>query len=239
MRQFTVANHVFLCVDGEYVVLLDLRQDRYWALEAARTRRLAGIIRGWPVGTKDHRISTSTTAESMEEVRLLAEKGLLCDDVEAGKDATPVSLGPLVRHVLPDECRGRVQTAAGNALSFLLAAARADARIRCSSLEQVVDCVRRRKEERAGRTQHFDMEHAERLVATFARLRPMLFSAREACLFSSLVLIELFARHHLFPQWVFGVQARPFAAHCWVQQDGVLFNDTVEHISRYTPIMAI
>lgn len=237
MRQFAVARHVFLCVDGEYVVLLDLRQDRYWALEAASTRRLAGIIGGWPVGTRDQ-VSNAATLDVMEEVRLLAEKGLICDDVGAGKDATPLSLGPLVGHVLPDESGGRVRNGAGDALSFLLAVARADARIRCCSLEQVVSGVRCRKE-RADRKQHFDMEHAERLVTTFARLRPLLFSAREACLFSSLALIELFARHQLFPQWVFGVQARPFAAHCWVQQDGVLFNDTVEHVGRYTPIMAI
>jgi hypothetical protein len=36
---------------------------------------------------------------------------------------------------------------------------------------------------------------------------------------------------------VFGVQARPFAAHCWVQKGEVVFNDTVEHVSGYTPIM--
>ncbi len=238
MRQFAVASHVFLCVDGEYVVLLDLRQDRYWALEAARTRRLATIIRGWPVGTEDE-ISNAATVENMEEVRLLGEKGLLCDDLDAGKDATPVCLGPLVRHLLPDESGRHVRIDAGSALSLLLAVVRAAARMQRRSLEHIVGCARRRKEEHAGQAQHFDMECAERLVATFARLRPMLFSAREACLFSSLVLIELFARHDLFPQWVFGVQTRPFAAHCWVQQDGVLFNDTVEHVSRYTPIMAI
>ncbi len=238
MRQPAVASHVFLCVDGEYVVLLDLRRDRYWALEAARTQRLAGIIPGWPVGAKDQS-SNAAAAESMEEVRVLAEKGLLCDDVHTGKDATPVSPGPVVRQLLPDGSGGHVRIDAGSTLNFLLAATRAAARIRCNSLEQVVTCARRRKEDHAGRSLDFDMARAEQLVVTFARLRPLLFSARDACLFSSLVLIELFARHDLFPQWVFGVRTRPFAAHCWVQQDGVLFNDTVEHVSRYTPIMAI
>ena len=33
-----------------------------------------------------------------------------------------------------------------------------------------------------------------------------------------------------FPRWVFGVRARPFVAHCWVQYEDMVFNDTVEHV---------
>jgi hypothetical protein len=35
------------------------------------------------------------------------------------------------------------------------------------------------------------------------------------------------------------VQTKPFAAHCWVQQGDVVFNDTPEHVRRYTPILAV
>jgi hypothetical protein len=43
----------------------------------------------------------------------------------------------------------------------------------------------------------------------------------------------------VFPRWVFGVQSRPFAAHCWLQLGGVVLNDTVDHVKRYTPIMVV
>jgi hypothetical protein len=70
-------------------------------------------------------------------------------------------------------------------------------------------------------------------------MRSIFLSTRNRCVLESIVLLELFARHALYPTWVFGVHARPFAAHCWLQHDDVVLNDTVEHISHYTPIMMI
>jgi hypothetical protein len=70
-------------------------------------------------------------------------------------------------------------------------------------------------------------------------MRAFLFSTRDECLHDSLAVLEFLARHQLFPSWVFGVRARPFAAHCWVQHDGFVCNDTVEHVSGYVPIMVV
>jgi len=33
--------------------------------------------------------------------------------------------------------------------------------------------------------------------------------------------------------------ARPFAAHCWVQYGDIVFNDRVEEVGGYTPIMVV
>ena len=59
------------------------------------------------------------------------------------------------------------------------------------------------------------------------------------CLHDSLALLEFLARHGIFPDWVFGVRARPFVAHCWVQYEDMVFNDTVEHVTGYIPIMVV
>ena len=58
------------------------------------------------------------------------------------------------------------------------------------------------------------------------------------CLFDSLCLLEFLACYALFPKWVFGVNAEPFQAHCWVQEGTAVLNDTVERVSAYTPIMS-
>jgi hypothetical protein len=115
----------------------------------------------------------------------------------------------------------------------------AAAQLRIGSLEQAVRRVRTRNARRRNASSVFDRERARELVAVFTDLRPFLFTSREACLFESLVLIEFLARYSLFPAWVFGVRARPFAAHCWVQQGDTVLNDTVEHVTRYTPIMTV
>jgi Transglutaminase-like superfamily len=77
------------------------------------------------------------------------------------------------------------------------------------------------------------------LVDIFGRLRVFLFSHNEECLHDSLALLEFLARYRIFPGWVFGVRARPFVAHCWVQYEDIVFNDTVEHVAGYTPIMVV
>jgi hypothetical protein len=66
-----------------------------------------------------------------------------------------------------------------------------------------------------------------------------LFSSKDECLYDSLALLEFLARYRIYPDWVFGVQTRPFAAHCWVQQGDIVFNDTVEHVTGYSPIMIV
>lgn len=52
-------------------------------------------------------------------------------------------------------------------------------------------------------------------------------------------MIEFLARYRLYANWVYGVEIEPFNAHCWVQQSDLLFNDIIEEVQRYTPIMAV
>jgi hypothetical protein len=84
-----------------------------------------------------------------------------------------------------------------------------------------------------------DIERARALMVAFVGYRVFLFSSKNECLFDSLALLEYLARHGIYADWVFGVQTRPFAAHCWVQHGDIVFNDTVEHVSGYTPIMVV
>jgi hypothetical protein len=93
--------------------------------------------------------------------------------------------------------------------------------------------------ERARTRVGFSETELPALVTAFATLRPFFFAAKDACLFDALSLSEFLAGYGLFPNWVFGVQSRPFAAHCWLQLDGVVLNDTIDHVQRYTPIMVV
>jgi hypothetical protein len=57
------------------------------------------------------------------------------------------------------------------------------------------------------------------------------------CLVRSTLLMSFLACLGLRADWVFGVRLHPFAAHCWVQVNGVCLNDDVERLAPYTPIM--
>ena len=234
MGHYSLADHVFVCVNDEHVVLLDLKQDRYWALEADKTAPLVGLVPGWPVSPTPGEVQPE---EAQEVAAALLDQGILAGDA-AGKDATPVAISPPARELLPDHEYRRTPLRLGTVLKFVSAALAAKIALRWAPFEKVVRNFGARKRSGSAAAQTLDVERARGLVATFFRLRIFVFSSKNECLFNSLALLGFLERHGVYADWVFGVQARPFAAHCWVQKDEIVFNDTVEHVSGYTPIMA-
>jgi Transglutaminase-like superfamily len=243
MARYALAGHVFVCVNGEHLVLLDLKEDRYWALDAAQTAGLALLVPGWPV-----KGAASDSGEAVPEaagvVEVLQSRGILLDGIPPGKDATPVRAVPPV-HELISEIDGTSETersagaSQGNWFTFFAAAAFAKFAMRTWPFERVIARVRRRKERVGTQSGKLDAERARRLVEAFGRYRIFMFSSKNECLYDSFALVEFLHRYRIYPDWVFGVQARPFAAHCWVQHGDIVFNDTVEHVSGYTPIMVV
>ena len=239
MARYALADHVFVCLNGEHLVLLDLKEDRYWALEASKTSGLGALVGGWPVRPTDVTPSAdSPTPETAEALEVLRGRGLLADSVPPGKDATPVAATIPVRELVAegDAATGR---AAGSWLGFFAASAIAKIALRTWSFERVIRRVKRRKSLVGPKAGQLDVERARKLLEAFTHYRVFLFSSKNECLYDSLALLEYLSQYAIYPDWVFGVQTRPFAAHCWVQHGDIVFNDTVEHVSGYTPIMVV
>jgi hypothetical protein len=106
-------------------------------------------------------------------------------------------------------------------------------------VERVIANANARKHRRHRASTAMDLDTARRAVAAFIRLRPLLFGAQDACLYDSLALVRYLSYYRIFPTCVIGVQTGPFAAHCWVQEGAVVFNDAPEYVRRYTPILAV
>jgi Transglutaminase-like superfamily len=239
MARYALAEHVFLCVNGEHLVLLDVKEDRYWALEASATVGLAALVGGWPVKPADATQSAEPPSpETVAAIEVLRGRGLLTDSVPPGKDATPVAATVPVRELVSESAPSAGRRV-GNWLAFFASAAVAKVALRAWSFERVVRRVRRRKAQAGSQARLLDTERAAELVKGFARYRVFLFSPKNECLYDSLALLEYLARYGIYADWVFGVQTRPFAAHCWVQHGDIVFNDMVEHVSGYTPIMVV
>jgi hypothetical protein len=239
MARYALADHVFVCLNGEHLVLLDLKEDRYWALEASQTAGLGALVGGWPVKAPDVPPAVDVPSpETAAAIEVLRGRGLLTEGVPPGKDATPVAAISPARELAAeaDPATGR---RAGSWWSFFAASALAKLALRTWPFERVIRRVRRRKAVFASKAGQLDVERARSLVEAFMRYRVFLFSSKNECLYDSLALLEYLARHGIQADWVFGVQTRPFAAHCWVQHGDIVFNDTVEHVSGYTPIMVV
>jgi len=250
MPQYVLARHVFVCVQGEHVVFLDVRKDRYFALEAARTAGLGDFVAGWPVprplAVDFVRHRPNSTALALEEnvdpgalsgvVALLLDKGILTTDPEKGKPAEVTAIVPLHGDLTADAADEKLIIGPRLFLRFVIAAIRARLLLKHIAFETVVERVRSRS---TLASSAITEQKLAALVHAFATLRPFFFAAKDACLFDALSLSEFLATYDVFPNWVFGVQSRPFAAHCWLQLDGLVLNDTLDHVQRYTPIMVV
>jgi hypothetical protein len=233
MARYALANHVFVCLQDEHVVFLDVRQDRYFALEAAQIGELASLVRGWPTGTTESGRFAGTIETQVAAV--LARRGLLTEVACAGKDATPTRFDAPLDEIVAEDFTGTPRIHAGTICRFVAACTRAQLTLQFTSFERMVF----RAQREAASEREFDRERARELIATFAFLRPYVFTSKDACLFEALALRHFLAGFGLQPRWVFGVQARPFAAHCWLQHEGIVLNDSLENVGRYSPIMVV
>ncbi len=76
-------------------------------------------------------------------------------------------------------------------------------------------------------------------VATFRRIRPWFYTARNNCLFNALILASHLTRIGYYPTVAIGVRLRPFLAHAWVQVDDYVIDDTPENVQSYSPIFVM
>ena len=237
MARYGLAQHVFVCRDKEHIIVLDLKRDRYFSLDAARTAVLSPFLPGWPAQLAAD-APAGTEASVTAAAAPLVRQGWLLETPTLGKEATPVRPPPAEVELITDADEP-VKFGARALISFVTASLFAKFALRFWRFERVIRRVSQRRTEYAAGGAQLDIEAARRLVDTFYRLRVFLFASREKCLYDSLAMLEFLARYGFFPCWVFGVRALPFAAHCWVQYRDTVFNDTVEHVRGYSPIMVV
>src|SRR5215475_4761035 len=96
MARYALAQHVFICLNGDHLVILDLKEDRYWALPLAQTNGVATLVSGWPVpadaGAMDRSgASEASSPETGAAIEILRERGILVAAEAGGKDATPIT----------------------------------------------------------------------------------------------------------------------------------------------------
>jgi len=85
---------------------------------------------------------------------------------------------------------------------------------------------------------HPTSEQLASAAALFRHLR-LLVPINTCCLLDSIALIRFLARRSMHANLVFGVTGDPFSAHCWVQVDELVLNDTLGNANAYTPIRTV
>jgi hypothetical protein len=236
---YFLSPHVHVCVSGKQVILLDLERDKYLAL--AHAHPIGRCVRGWPSPVAAVQDDGALPHVPEPENGLLAKmisQGLLVTDPAVGKEATPVTAEKPKVALVEYDLHVRPRASLGLLWNFCAAFAAARWSLKHRPIKEVVQAARLRKS-RASGASALDIAMIRELVTAFVHVRPLLYSARNACLLDSVTLTLFLARYGVFPTWVFGVDTDPFYAHCWVQQGDYVFNDTPDFIKGFSPILVV
>lgn len=210
--------HATACSASDKLFLLDLRQDRYFAVPEA----LAGSMLEW----LDRRYACAPPHDIRE---LLARARILRDG-----DADPTN-ALKERVTFPTELErpsGADHRIIGRlALSALIAGTWT--KLRARSLQGILAS----RAARPALPARGHRNEISAIAASYDERRSSTPISRN-CLLDSLALDALLARHGFGATLVFGVCATPFGAHCWLQTPELVLNDSYDHVARFTPILA-
>ncbi len=203
------------CLVEDRIVFLDLKRDRYFRLDADAEQAFR---------------------------RLIA-------DPEEFPDADPiVSIEQLIRRV-PEPVRPLPVAAPACSGTFIPdSIARPDVRTLLHALTGQVHASWLSRHRPLGTTiarlrsirisGAADAGALSRIVRAHAQA-DLLYSAHDRCLAKSIALVTALRRSGINAHLIFGVTARPFAAHCWVQSNGMVINGDVALTRLFTPILVV
>jgi hypothetical protein len=146
----------------------------------------------------------------------LVQKGLAADRTDP---APPESVRPQP-----------ARSGDGGVAEVLGACAWAAKKLRCSSFADVVNWARRSRQA--------DALPRNDLIERFLSRRPF-YPRNYNCLFDSLALAHFLRLRGAAGDWVFGVRGLPFAAHCWIEVEGLPVNDEAGFVAPYQPILIL
>jgi hypothetical protein len=231
--------HVFLCRGKRHWVLLDVNRDKYQCVDRHQFEALGPSLWGWKAPADTNGDGNGPSPEIAEELaKALSTQGILSEDSAGTKDALPTAFVHPAQAIDPDCPKASPWSTWLHAGTFFTSCIRASRQLSRQPLQVTLESVRARKARSLSRAGAPDLERARSLVLEFNRLR-WYYPRAYLCLFDSLALLHFLASFDLFPDWVFGVSAEPFEAHCSVQLGNLVLNDTVERVSALTPIMFV
>lgn len=207
---FPMRQGLYHCSFPGAVVILDLVPDRYRLLTGDGADRFARLV---------------AEKASILDIEWLAERGV-----------TKAQCNPPADHIRPtrsalDHIQGRAAT--GSTFKSAWHQLKFKRRLPQRPLHELLDNL-------AASRPHPKRHHQQRsLEIAAASMRAKNFiSAEDQCLPRSLAMLHMLFREGINADLVFGVDM-PFAAHCWVQQGGMVLSDTLDRVLPFRPIMVV
>jgi hypothetical protein len=229
--------HAYCCEFDDGAILLDLRSDTYLGIDAQHLSNLRARIGNWPDSDRND--------QEVEQHDVSASEGLLVDLLSRGVlTTTPTSRqsssarNPTTALTVTSSERTRSGIPLTHIAQFFIALLVVMSRLKRNRLPALLDWLRQRQSSIRRGNSVPDKEIVQRL-ASFLRLRIWCYTARQRCLFDSLVLTVYLTNARIPCVFVIGVASKPFLAHSWVQIGESVLNDTAEYAQTFKTILSI
>ncbi|MDB5706143.1 MAG: hypothetical protein JWN66_3259 [Sphingomonas bacterium] len=217
---YALRHGLAFCLIQDRPIFLDVTADRYFALEGESARALLSLAR------------RSRAPASPEGLDLLLAQHLL-RPIESTTEIVPCGHPPAARSLI-DLAPAGIRSAGLPRILFALGST--SIRLGTCGLAAVLATIGARKAQ-------LDAPPAtigplKDLALRYHRSRGLSMPL-DRCLVRAVALAMDAVRAGYGVTLVFGVQLRPFGAHCWVEHDGEILDDGVDHVRRFTPVLAL
>jgi hypothetical protein len=235
-----LARDVFACPTKRHWVFLDVRRDKYLCLKRVEFDSLRIPRHGLHHIREDRADEPPPLPADLISLRIeLLNAGILTADPEHSQEIASVSIPIPSPTPLALPCSQTKSGLTGGLPAFLYACWKADRALRRNPFHKTIeDLIRRKQRVPPIRQAPAHPHDLSRTISVFNSLRP-LYPKPYLCLFDSLALLEMLALYGAFPALVFGVTTDPFQAHCWLQMENIVLNDSPATVRAYTPIMRV
>ena len=228
-QRYRIADGIGFCRFEGRTIVLDITADRYWQFGEDAGRVLETVGAGMTGDIDEHALARLVTLGFVAP----ADEGLA-----AMTESLGASIGASLSH--PSESaleQAGQQARAGwtTACEVTTLAIAARVALRGLALKTILGGLAARRRRATPTAPAINLVLLAQRFARCRRLVPL----RPLCLPDSIAFLWFAMRRGHAPRLVFGVEAFPFTAHCWVQDADVVLTDALDHASRFKPIMVL
>lgn len=202
------------------LIFLDRQKDRYFGLSDPLEQAMSAMIEGRPL--------------EADRITALIEHGLIVERTGGPDQLAPIAWPVAGRSLLevtpaPRTVRAMIAPAARQRLArWGIGFAGFDRMIR--RLERAKTRLKPGRDADVSRVAEIAERH---------RSAAIIASALGQCFPNSYALARELISKGVAVDLVLGVKLRPFEAHCWVELDGAIVNDSTDTIAKFAPILVI
>ena len=232
MQPVYLAHHAYASATDDLLVILNGLSGAYYGVPLDAASSLFPCLGG---GVHDRHCADPADRKAL--YASLSTMGLITTDRASGKRIAPLQVTPtgdLNSHTLaPQHDIGITE-----AFLFLRSALLASISLKLRSFTDLAISLEAIKNGSKPRLTDARPKLPS-LLASFRTLRALTYTSSGNCLYDSLVLERFLLAHRIPSTLIVAVGTRPFGAHCWVQYDGLVLNDSASHVREFTPLVAI